>query len=230
MTRLKEFINITSIFTLLFVFCLAVKAASGDVDTSFKPYFAKTPDGWANNIIVQPDGKILISGVFTIVEGTGRNSIARLNPDGTLDTTFNPPVFGALTNNLITSIKLQPDGKIIVVGQFAFVNDFYSPIVVRLNADGSIDQSFDTNFVISGAATDVAVTIDGKIIVIGNFSSSPGSNLLKFNSDGSIDPTFQQGSTDTVLTQIEALPDGKFLLGSRSLKRFNADGTSDPDL
>ena len=67
-------------------------------------------------IVVQPDGKILIGGDFTTVGGVARNRIARLNPDGTLDTAFNPNA-----NSNIISIALQSDGKILVGGSFSTI-------------------------------------------------------------------------------------------------------------
>ncbi len=75
----------------------------------------------ANNTVravaVQPDGKILIGGDFTMVRGVARNRIARLNPDGSLDTAFDPNA-----NGIIYAIVLQPDGKILVGGQFSGAN------------------------------------------------------------------------------------------------------------
>ena len=69
-------------------------------------------------VVVQPDGKILIGGDFTTLSPNGgaavtRNRIARLNPDGTLDTTFNPDA-----NETVYAIALQADGKILVGGFF----------------------------------------------------------------------------------------------------------------
>src|SRR5947209_6706449 len=64
-------------------------------------------------VVVQPDGKILIGGTFTTVLGVARNNIARLNPDGTLDTAFNPNA-----NSYVGSIAVQADGKILAGGTF----------------------------------------------------------------------------------------------------------------
>ena len=229
MTRRKEFLKVIVIFAFVCSLSLAVFAASGDLDTSFMPSLTKTPNGYAKNIIIQPDGKILISGYFSAVNGTGRNGIARLNADGTLDTTFDPPIFGPLSEYLLFSVKLQSDGKIIVGGQFGKVNDFATSNIVRLNSDGSIDQTFDTSVSLIGAVSDVAVFPDGKIIAVGNFiSGGTGYNkLLKFNADGSLDASFQQGSNDNDIRQVEILPDGKILLGSKTLRRLNADGSPD---
>ncbi|MBK7392594.1 MAG: delta-60 repeat domain-containing protein [Chloracidobacterium sp.] len=66
---------------------------------------------------MQPDGKILIGGIFTSILGTARNNIARLNTDGTLDTAFNPNANGG-----VFAIALQPDGKIVVGGEFFGTN------------------------------------------------------------------------------------------------------------
>ena len=69
-------------------------------------------------VAVQPDGKVLVAGSFTTFGGggtgtTSRSRIGRLNPDGSLDASFNP---GA--NDTVTALVVQPDGKILVVGGF----------------------------------------------------------------------------------------------------------------
>src|SRR5436853_5621491 len=91
----------------------------------------------ANNVIwvvvVQPDGKILIGGAFTTLAPNGgatvtRNRIARLNPDGTLDTAFNPNA-----NNTVLSIAVQADGKILAGGGFTFIGGRTDERRVRLD-------------------------------------------------------------------------------------------------
>ena len=72
-------------------------------------------------VVVQPDGKILIGGEFTTLSPNGgvavtRSHIARLNPDGTLDTAFNPNA-----NNPVLSIAVQADGKILAGGYFTSI-------------------------------------------------------------------------------------------------------------
>ena len=90
--------------------------------------FNSTGKGGTRSIAVQPDGKILVAGVFTRANGLGRNRIARFNPDGTLDGLFNS---ASIMGSSISAMYLQPDGKILIGGG----------TVTRLNSDGSIDAS-----------------------------------------------------------------------------------------
>src|SRR6267143_1759101 len=103
----------------------------------------------ANNIVyvvvVQPDGKILIGGAFTTLSPNGgavvtRNHIARLNPDGTLDTAFDPNA-----NNTVLSIAVQADGKILIGGGFTTVLGVARNKIARLNTDGTLDTAFNPN-------------------------------------------------------------------------------------
>src|SRR6476646_8902647 len=72
--------------------------------------------------IVQPDGKILISGFYSFINDTVRNCIARINPDGTLDRSFKVYGFESNFGNGISALKLQPDGKIIICTKYADFN------------------------------------------------------------------------------------------------------------
>src|SRR5439155_11499050 len=97
-------------------------------------------------IVVQPDGKILIGGDFTTLSPNGgaavtRNRIARLNPDGTLDTAFDPNA-----NGTVWAIALQADGKILVGGQFFGANSIGGQTrnnIARLDATTGLADSFD---------------------------------------------------------------------------------------
>ena len=78
--------------------------------------FDPNANGIVRVIVVQPDGKILIGGEFTTVLGVTRNHIARLNPDGTLDTAFDPNA-----NNFVLVIAVQTDGKVLAGGTFTSI-------------------------------------------------------------------------------------------------------------
>src|SRR5262249_44058535 len=112
--------------------------SNGALDTSFDP------GAGANNtvykVLVQTDGKVLLAGAFTSARGTARNRIARLNTDGSLDTTFDP---GLGADNAIWGIGLQADGKIVVSGPFSTFNGTPRLRFARLNTDGSVDNSFN---------------------------------------------------------------------------------------
>ncbi len=174
-------------------------------------------------LAVQPDGKILVGGNFTALGGgtgtTPRNRIGRLNPDGTVDTTFNPGANGLV----VTALAVQPDGKILVGGDFTMLGGGGTGTtprsrIGRLNADGSLDTTFDPGA--NGDIYTLAVQPDGKILVGGSFTmlggsgtgTTPRGRIGRLNADGSLDTTFDPGANADVFT-LAVQPDGKILVG-----------------
>src|SRR5207248_4876919 len=107
--------------------------------------FDPNANGSVLAVVVQPDGKILLGGNFTTLSPNGgaavtRNRIARLNPDGTLDTNFNPNA-----NLDVNTIAVQADGKILVGGFFTSMGGQTWNHIARLNANGTLDTSFNPN-------------------------------------------------------------------------------------
>lgn len=151
-----------------------------------------------NTMALQPDGKVLIAGNFTSIHGVSRTRIARLNSDGSLDTTFNP---GTGPDNQVVSIALQPDGKILIGGYFSNVQGTSRSFLARLNADGSLDTSFAAvPFVIDGNSWRVealAIQPDNKILAGGSFyfSGSPfKAGIVRLNTNGTVDSSFNPGA------------------------------------
>ena len=210
--------------------------SNGSLDTTFN--IVSGPNSSINEIVIQPDGKILIGGIFTAVGEIVRSRIARLNADGTLDTSFNP---GSGANLTIQTIALQPDGKVLVGGDFTNFNGVARNRLARLNSDGSLDASFNPGTGANNSVRAFAVLSNGKILVGGLFTDFNGSlreSVVRLNQDGSLDTTF--ASIDfsvTTVTDIVVQPDGLILIGgnffsvngaSRSnIARLNADGTVD---
>jgi uncharacterized delta-60 repeat protein len=208
---------------------LARVRPDGTVDATFRPTFAFREE-WRpmNEAAVQPDGKILICGAFTNVNGVARSSLARLHADGTLDETFNATsVFAANHTSLL------PDGRILVEGVFPSLNQ----PVIRLHADGSHDPTFNLGRppgVSSFVVFTIGVQPDGKVLVSYGYDD----NVARFNSDGSLDPTFQPGRwLHGYVLQFLVQPDGRILVGGEfrtllgttqySVARLDADGTLD---
>jgi uncharacterized delta-60 repeat protein len=115
---------------------------NGPVDLSFNasggPTNESGPD--VSVIQIQSDGKILIAGGFTQYGATTRPGIARLLSNGALDTTFDP---GTILGGAVGPVMLQPNGRIVIGGSFTNVQGHFRDGLARLNADGSLDQTFD---------------------------------------------------------------------------------------
>lgn len=164
----------------------------GNVDPSFDPITG--PNGPVYAISVQPDGRILIGGNFTHVNGVSRNRIARLHPDGSLDTSFDP---GSGFDNVVWNLTLQPDGKILAGGVFTRFDGKTAGRIARLQPNGQLDNSF-----LIGTAADQAVRVikiqeDGRILVGGAFTSFdniPAAKLLRLHPDGLRDTSFDTGT------------------------------------
>ena len=230
--------------------------ADGSLDTAFNaPVFfdANTNSNVApSNAAVQSDGKIVIVGQFTSVGGVGRNHIARLNTDGSLDQTFNPGtgIYQASPGDsiFIQGLAVQADGRILAGGNFKYYNGVIRNGMVRVNADGSLDASFDPgDGTISGSIVFcIAPLADGKILISGyiRFFNGRGYGYTRLNSDGSSDMTyFNGGIYDAIVYKIMPLPDGKaivagdfvrfttiggtIILERRRIARVNADGSPD---
>lgn len=211
----------------------------GTIDTSFSvpPIEYENNEGRAYNIMSQnsqSDGRIVVSGAFTSFNGVGRNSIARLNDDGSLDLSFSTGM-GTGAKNSITTSCLQSDGKIIIGGDFGWYNGVVRKKLARLNPDGSVDLGFSSGVGADASVLAVAVQSEGKILVGGSFTNYSGSvrnALVRLNSDGSTDTDFITPITSGRIRCILIQPDGKIFVGgnfgaSKNCIRLNPDGSLD---
>ncbi len=138
----------------------------GTLDTAFNPNVGITGDS-AECVTLQADGKLIIGGEFERVGGSSRNNLARLNPNGTLDTSFNPNVDG-----VVLSTSVQCDGRIIVGGNFTVVRGVSRRNLARLNPDGSLDGTFDSSGGDpNGSIYHTGIQADGKVIIAGYFGT-----------------------------------------------------------
>jgi uncharacterized delta-60 repeat protein len=116
----------------------------GTLDTSFNTNLGTGANAQVFNTEVQSDGKIVITGTFSTVNGIARPGIARLNSDGSVDTSFNATAITAGNNFYHTST--QPDGKIVMVGNYSLtVSGTTYNRIMRFNSDGSLDTTFTTS-------------------------------------------------------------------------------------
>ncbi len=207
------------------------------------------------SIALQPDGKIVVAGYSH--NGSDYDfAVVRYNSDGSLDTTFNST--GKVTTDISGAtefgygVVIQPDGKIVVAGA-SYNGSDYDFAVVRYNSDGSLDTTLNSTGKVTtavGASNDygreIALQPDGKIIVAGY--SDNGSNdvfaVVRYNSDGSLDTTFNStgkvttvvGSNDSFGYTVLLQSDGKIIVAGRSnngsdndfaVVRYNSDGSLD---
>jgi len=178
--------------------------SDGTVDNSFNVINSGLITSSIRKIIVQPDDKLLICGVFTFLNGVFRRCVARLHPDGQIDESFDPGDSVELSGQLglaIEAMALQPDGKIVIGGKFNIYNG--QPVangVIRLNDDGTLDTTFDAapafgQGMVTNYYLGIDIQSDGKIILGGDFDFGEGtygdvSGLVRLNTDGSFDNTF----------------------------------------
>jgi uncharacterized delta-60 repeat protein len=164
---------------------------NGTVDNTFNIGTGFSQTVWAIN--VQTDGKILVGGDFTQYNGNSHPHLIRLNSDGSVDNTFD---LGTGLDEAVYNIVLQNDSKIIILGDFTTVDGNSHVRIVRLNDDGSIDNTFNSGTGFNGT-TYSALIDEGKILVVGAFfeySGQTNRQIVKLNSDGSIDDTFDSGA------------------------------------
>jgi len=200
----------------------------------------------ANNPIyctaIQSDGKILIGGPFTLLNGTSVNRIARLNTDGSIDNTFTIGT-GFSLNDDLKVIVIQNDGKIIVGGDFTLFNGSIRNKILRLNSNGSLDNTFNIGNGFNNTVHDIKIQNDGKIIVGGNFTSFNGTTrnrIIRLNQNGTNDTSFNPGlGASSVIRTISVQNNGKIIIAGNftsfdgvvknKMTRLNSDGTVDGD-
>ncbi len=254
--------TVSSITTDFFVIRLN---SDGSLDNSFDGDGKLTTDllgfgDFATAVVIEADGKIVVAGEAR--NGTDSDfGLVRYNADGSLDTTFDSD--GKVTTGFLNNVPdaanaviIQPDGRIIAVGFTRMSNNNNIFAVVRYNADGSLDTTFDGDgkvttsfFGSSDTAYSVALQSDGKIVVGGlAFSSLPTTDvaLARYNTNGSLDTTFDgDGKVTTDFSNgndrasgIAIQPDGKIVAGGSTrpgpnnvsvllIARYNSNGSLD---
>jgi uncharacterized delta-60 repeat protein len=213
---------------------------NGTLDTSFTS--GAGFNSTVYDIRVQSDGKIIVGGQFTTYSGSSTSGIARLNVSGTLDTTFN--VGTGFASNIANHCKIQSDGKIVVVGNFTAYSGSAANVanrIVRINTDGTLDTTFNTGVGFNSSLEAVITQPDGKIITTGNFTTYSGSSInriVRLNTNGSVDTTFNVGTGFSNSGYSLALQsDGKIICANanqtysgstnRYIIRINDNGTLD---
>jgi len=233
-----------------------VSAADGDLDASFGNngivVTSHSEFDQINEIVIQPDGKIVAAGTsgtlpfLPFFESPALDIlVVRYNINGSLDSTFGSG--GIVTTDLgandnALSVALQADGKIVVAGRGS-PNNVSGFTVVRYNTNGSLDTTFGSGGIVTtptgefSAAQDLAVQSDGKIVVTG--SGSLGITVVRYNTDGSLDNTFNDDGITRELPPgfevfrinvawgIALQTDGKIVVAGESIDNSQNIGTDD---
>ncbi len=213
---------------------------AGAVDPTFSPTISFDPD--VRVVAVQPDGKVLVGGLFTRVNEVARQSLARLNTDGTLDGSFVDPQL----NGRAFALGIKSNGFVIVGGAFQFLGGANRNGFAQINSNGVVDFSYpnSTNSMLGADDGVYAMTFqpsDGKALVAGRFTSINQTNrtgLARINADGNPDLTFSNLLADADVKVLAVQPsDGKILVGGSfrtlnssartNLARLNLNGSVD---
>ncbi|MEO6002622.1 MAG: putative Ig domain-containing protein [Opitutus sp.] len=232
---------------------LARITSEGVLDPTFNP----NPNAPVSAVSIQPDGKILVGGGFTAVEpgatvynpatATPRNRAVRLNPDGSIDASFNPN-FDSNVSNILTAgngtviavgsfSAVQPSGSLLVAGAFTRISGLSITNVVLFGNDGSISSTFQPNP--NGAVFALSPQPDGQVVIGGSFTNIAGSGrgrIARFRTDDTLDPGFNPNADGDVFSIVRQA-DGKLLVGGSfnniggagrsNLARLNTDGSND---
>ncbi|MBL0012568.1 MAG: T9SS type A sorting domain-containing protein [Flavobacterium sp.] len=218
--------------------------SDGKVMTNFEGWDLSNANDYATSVAIQTDGKIVVAGYGMFLGADGFSTVeefalARYNIDGSLDTTFDADGkvhtrFGNTISGNAYAVKIQSDGKIVVAGfsQQANTKNF---AVIRYNADGSLDTTFDgdgmvltqvgtpsVNLSAVDEAHSLAIQVDGKIVVAGFATNGTKADfaIARYNTDGSIDTTLDGdgiqttsiGTAGDVINDVKVQTDGKIVV------------------
>jgi uncharacterized delta-60 repeat protein len=190
--------------------------------------------------VVQADGKTLIGGSFSSVGGESHENIARLNADGSVDSSFQAGFDGQ-----VFCIALRDDGKILVGGDFINANSKKHPRIAQLNSDGSLDSegSFNPDASVDGEVISMILQPDGGILIGGRFSTVNDvgrNNIARLTADGFLDdkdPFNQTPGSNGAILSMAMQSDGRIIIGGEftqvnseprnHIARLMADGSLD---
>lgn len=217
--------------------CIVRLNSNGTLDNTFTPGTGTNAGIWGCKVL--SDGKILIHGGFTAYNGVASNRIVRLNANGTKDTSF---AIGTGPNDYVETAVVQPDGKMVLGGRFTSYNGTAVNRLCRVNANGTLDNTFTVGVGANERIREVALQPDGKIIVVGDFTEYSGvttGRIVRLNANGSVDTSFNSGGSGALskIWTLKLQPDNKILIGgefqayngtaAKRIARLNTDGTLD---
>jgi uncharacterized delta-60 repeat protein len=221
---------------------IAMVSDSATLSSSFNPGIGFNGDVWA--MTKQSTGRVILGGGFTRYSGSASVRLVGINSNGTVDFGFNVGTAGA--TNIVHALGTQTDDKIIAGGQFTTYSGSSTSTtrLMRLNSNGSQDLTYNTGAGLNSYPLTVLPTADGKVLVLGLFTTYSGSTvnyITRTNANGTRDTGFNTGTGFgagqygyTAVTQ----SDGKYIVGgnfntysgssaNRGIARLNTDGTLD---
>ena len=206
--------------------------ANGSVDPSFDPGTGAETDEEQSGVVcldLQADGRILLGGLFTSFNGVLRPGLARLEPNGSLDLSFNP---GGGSNPLhLGQVMIQPDQRILIGGGFTSVAGVAGSGLARLLADGTLDSTFDPGVISGGGIYRLLMQPNGRLVIGGSFTTVQGHarfGLARLNSDGSLDLSFDPAPHHYSVLALALQPDGRILVSDASTGLWRVEGDPTP--
>ena len=186
----------------------------GAIDPSFNAgtflprshYFANPATVEA--MLLEPDGRVVVGGLFINAAGVACDRIARLNADGTRDSSFllYPGTAGAAG---VFALARQADGKLLVGGSFTILQGVARTHLTRLNTDGTVDTSFTSPLALGHLVRAITIQDNGRILIGGGTAWEPG-YLMRLHPNGLPDATFDIGEPpDGPVTDLALRPGGE---------------------
>lgn len=170
-------------------------------------------------LAVQKDGRVVIGGSFTAVNGVPRQNLARLNADGTLDATFIPRTVEG-PNGPVAALLVLSDGSVVAGGNFTAAGNLVRGDLVKYKADGTADSAFggmEGGVATNGSISALTLLPDGSIVVGGSFTTfygQPRRSIARLNADGTVAKSTRE--SDTLSGTVKALgtgPEGAVFAG-----------------
>jgi uncharacterized delta-60 repeat protein len=181
----------------------------GSLDTTFRAGSGVDRcRGGVRSVAIQPDGRIIIGGGFFV---GSRETVARLLANGSIDPSFDagPIQISDEDGDAVYALILQPDGKILVHSDISEVQGRAVDGLFRLLPDGKLDPEFSPP---NGWVASVVLQPDGKLVVGANFDGQSTARLFRLNSNGTLDPSFEQAAARQIFPTALALqPDGRII-------------------
>ncbi len=176
--------------------------------------------------------KLYLGGEFSTIGGQPRTRVARVNYNGSLDTSFVPPAYAGI----VYALAVQDDGKLLVGGSIGPEGEFGGRRIYRLNNDGSQDAGFNAPIALEAgnhSVRAIALDLGGRIVIAG--ANSSGGFVMRLNPNGSLDSSFTAPNLNGPVLSLALQPDGRLVIGGdfsnaslrARLARLNDDGSVD---